>query len=168
MIYNIANLKQSPHFSPEDKPLYWLDQNVLTDGYKLYDYVKGVGVIERQYAEIPSNHHKINYELIKSMIKSVTSESSYNDLANFFESNNFTKDNAKMWADLFIDAVSEFTLQENSFNNFKNWIQKQLQDKTIEKVTEMLIGMLAFTDVFQNVNIVVYKNNIPYKQIAIV
>jgi len=170
MIYDITNLEQSPHFSPEDRPLYWLNKEhtILTDGYKLFDYSKERGVVERQYAEIPSNHHRINYELIETIVKSVTSESSYNDLVNFFKSNNFTEDDAKMWADLFIDAVSEFTLQENSFDNFKNWIQKQLQNKSVEKVTEMLIGMLAFTDVFQNVNIVVYKNDIPYKQIVIV
>ena len=38
--------------------------------------------------------------------------------------------------------------------------------KASDKVTEMLIGMLAFTDVIPMTNIVIYKNNLPYRQVA--
>jgi len=167
MIYNIANLKQSPHFSPEDKSLYWLDQNVLTDGYKLYDYVKGVGVIERQYAEIPSNHIKVTFELIVLTLNYISqnSGSTIDDLLSVLIDAGMSEESAQQWISLFQDAVAEFTLK-TTYDDCKQWVIDQLQNKSVERVAEMLVGMLALTDVFPHTNIVIYRNDMPYKQVV--
>ena len=171
MIYDITNLEQSPHFSPEDRQLYWLneDHTLLTDGYKLFDYSPSIGVQERQYAEVPTNHQRIDYELIKSTIDEFAqADATRDDVVSFITSKGFSTERANMWIDLFVDAVAEFTLQSNSFDNCKTWVKGQLDDgKSSDKVTEMLIGMLAFTNIIKT-NIVVYKDNIPYKQICII
>ena len=171
MIYDTTNLEQSPHFSPEDKRLYWLNEEhtLLTDGYKLYDYSPSIGVQERQYAEVPTNHQRIDYELIKATIDEFAqADATRDDVVTFITSKGFSEERANWWIDLFIDAVAEFTLQPNSFDNCKTWVKGQLDDgKSSDKITEMLIGMLAFTDIIKT-NIVVYKDNMPYKQVCII
>jgi len=171
MIYDTTNLEQSPHFSPEDRQLYWLNEEhtILTDGYKLYDYSPSIGVQERQYAEVPTNHQRIDYELIKSTIDEFAqADATRGDIVSFLTSKGFSDERANWWIDLFIDAVAEFTLQPNSFDNCKSWVEGQLDDgKSSDKVTEMLIGMLVFTDIIKT-NIVVYKDNLPYKQVCII
>ena len=171
MIYDITSLEQSPHFSPEDKQLYWLDEEhtLLTDGYKLFDYISNYGIQERQYAEVPTNHQRISYELIKSVIDTFAqADTTRDDVVSFLVSKGFSEERANWWIDLFIDAVAEFTLQPNSFDNCKSWVKGQLDDgKSSDKVTEMLIGMLAFADIVK-ANIVVYKDNLPYKQVCII
>ena len=49
-IYDIDELEKSPHRSPEDKELYWLDSEhtKLTDGFRVYPYIKGQGVLVDQ------------------------------------------------------------------------------------------------------------------------
>jgi len=171
MIYDTTNLEQSPHFSPEDKQLYWLNEEhtLLTDGYKLFDYSPSIGVQERQYTEVPTNHQRIDYELIKSTIDEFAqADATRDDVVSFITSKGFSDERANWWIDLFIDTVAEFTLQSNSFDNCKTWVKGQLDDgKSSDKVTEMLIGMLAFTDIIKT-NIVVYRDNLPYKQVCII
>ena len=169
MIYDISVLELSKHFSNEGKQLYWLntEHTVLTDGYKLYDYVKCVGVIERQYAEIPSNHIKVTFELIVLTLNYINQNpnSTVDDLLSVLIGAGLTQELAQQWISLFQDAVAEFTLK-TTYEECKQWVINQLQNKSVERVAEMLVGMLAFTDVFPHTNIVIYKNDMPYKQVV--
>lgn len=169
MIYDISKLEQSPHVSPDGKLLYWLDKEkgILTDGYRLYDYDLDTGLMERHYAKIPTNHIKVTFELIELTLNYINQnpDSTIDDLLSVLINAGMSEDSAQQWISLFQDAVAEFVLK-TTYDDCKQWVINQLQNKTTERVAEMLVGMLAFTDVFPHANIVIYKNNMPYKQVV--
>ena len=169
-IYDITQLEKSPHISSEDRELYWLntEHTKLTDGYSIFTYAPGIGVVEPQVVTIPTTHQRIDFELIKGMVDYLNNNQfcTQEEIFSLLQSQGFSEEWANQWLSIFIDAVAEFTLVENIFDNCKTWVVNQFNDgKTSEQITEMLIGMLAFTDIIK-IDIVVYKENMPYKQVC--
>ncbi len=169
MLYKIQQLERTFHQNDKGNYLYWLDKsrNILTDGYRLYDYIPNYGVQERQYAEIPTNHIKVTFELIVLTLNYISQnlDSTIDDLLSVLIDAGMSEESAQQWISLFQDAVAEFTLK-TTYDDCKQWVIDQLQNKPVERIAEMLVGMLAFTDVFPHTNIVIYRNNMPYKQVV--